>query len=133
MGQVISTCRVSSSQRAFLEMTLEDVRAGECVLAQVTHVWTITGICAALELDCRMEDEIRTSEQVTLQVLRVQIRLVTMWARILAIGILLRYHALRCGAGTLSWRVWPTWRARQYSTSSLRAHDVSRLLLILHE
>lgn len=114
-------------------MTLEDVRAGERVLAQMAHVRTIASICTQLELGMDVGGRVLTSEQVTLQVLCVQIRLVAMWARVLAIGVFLRNHTLRSGAGTLSWRIRPAWCAREYSTSSLRAYHVSRLLLILHE
>lgn len=98
-------------------MSLENVRARERILAQMTHVRTITSM----------------SKKVTLQVLRVQIGLVTMWAWILAVGVLLGYHALRSRTRTLSWRVGPAWSAGEYATSSLGAHDMSGLLLILHE
>jgi hypothetical protein len=46
--QVGSTSRVTPTNRALLEVTLQDVTAGEGVLAQNTHVGAITGVCDAL-------------------------------------------------------------------------------------
>lgn len=114
---MVGTGGVAASQRTLLEMAFEDVTAREGVFAQVAHVWTIAGV----------------SKQMTLQVLRVQICLVTVRAGILAIGVLLRDHALRGGATTLWGRIRSSWRTRENSAASLRAHDVGGLLFVLHE
>lgn len=65
--------------------------------------------------------------------LGVQIRLVAMRTRVLAVSILSRNHALRNLATALSGRIWPSWSTRQDTTSALRSHHVCRRLLILHK
>ena len=44
IGQVASTRWVSAANRALLEMALEDVAAGEGVVAEDTHVGPVTRI-----------------------------------------------------------------------------------------
>lgn len=64
--------------------------------------------------------------------LGVQVGLVTVRTRILAIRVLLWYHAFGTGR-TLRRRSWPTGRTRQDTAPSLRAHNVRGCLLVLHE
>lgn len=69
----------------------------------------------------------------SLEMFRVQVRLVTVWARILPICIFLRNHAL-CGlATTLRRWVGSTRRTWQDTPSALRPNDMCRLLFALHE
>ena len=48
MRQMADTSWVTTSQRAFLEMALQDVASGEGILAEDTHVRTVSGICKGL-------------------------------------------------------------------------------------
>lgn len=68
-----------------------------------------------------------------LQVLGVQVCLVAMRTRILAIRILLRDHALGGLRTALRRRVRPSWSTGQNATTSLRSNDMCGSLLILHK
>lgn len=52
VGQVTCSGRVSATDRAFLEMALQDVTSREGVPTKHTHVWSITSVCS-LELGLR--------------------------------------------------------------------------------
>lgn len=45
MCKVIGTSRIAPSDRALLEMSLEYVAPRKGVLAKMTHVWAVSGIC----------------------------------------------------------------------------------------
>jgi hypothetical protein len=63
----------------------------------------------------------------------MKIRLVAMWTREFAIGILLWNQALGSLGASLHGRVRPSWSTRQNAASSLRADHMSRDLLALHK
>lgn len=48
VSEVVSSSWIASSDRALLEMTLENVAARKCVFAKVARVWSITSICETL-------------------------------------------------------------------------------------
>lgn len=45
VGQMTRTSRIATSNRAFLEVTLQDITPGERIIAQNTHVRSVTGVC----------------------------------------------------------------------------------------
>lgn len=47
--QVVGTSRVAATDRALLEVTLQDVTPAEGVLAQMALVGSLTGVCVTLE------------------------------------------------------------------------------------
>jgi hypothetical protein len=68
-----------------------------------------------------------------LEMLRVQIGLVAVRARVFSIGVLLRNHVLGGLATTRHRRVRATRRAGKNTTTALRTNNVCRSLLVLHE
>lgn len=69
-----SAGRISATNGALLEVTLEDVATRKCIVTKDAHVWAITGV----------------SQHVTLQMFCVKVGLGAVWARKFAISILLR-------------------------------------------
>jgi len=115
--QVIRASWVAPSDGALLEVTFEDIASRERVLTQMAHVGSVTSM----------------SQQVTLQMLSVQIRLVAMRTRVLSICVLLRYHALGACTASLCWRVRASRGAGQDTAPSLRTNNMRGSLLILQE
>jgi hypothetical protein len=72
MLQVVRTSRVASSYRALLEMALQNITPAKSVFAEVARIGALAGV----------------SKQMALEMFQVQVRLVTMWALVLALGIL---------------------------------------------
>jgi hypothetical protein len=72
MLQVVGAGGVPSPYRTFLEMALQNVTPAEGVFAEMARVRSLT----------------RVSEQMALEMFQVQVGLVTMWALILALGVL---------------------------------------------
>lgn len=73
------------------------------------------------------------SQQMTLEMLRVQVGLVAVRARVFSIGVLLRYHVLGGLTTTRDRRVRATRRAGKDTTTALRTNHMCRSLLVLHE
>lgn len=95
-------------------MSLQDVAATESVLAQMASIRSITSV----------------SKKVALQVLGVQISLVTVWTREFSLFVLLRYHRFGSRGGNRVGDWWPTRYAWQYSPPTLRSHHMYWLRLL---
>lgn len=107
---------VATADRAFLEVALENIATGEGVAAQDTHVRAVAGV----------------SQKMPLEMLGVQVRLVTMRARELPVGILLGDLVL-CRLAASDRGLGPTRRAREDSSATLRAnHMCRRVAFLLH-
>lgn len=84
---------ITAANGAFLEMTLEDVTARKRIIAQEARVRPVTSV----------------TKQMPLQVLRVQVCLLAVWARKLPILILDRHDVGSSSAGAI-------WRNRRRSS-----------------
>jgi hypothetical protein len=95
--------RVATSNRAFLKVALQDITSREGVVAENTHIWTVTGV----------------SQHVSLQMFRMEISLCAVGAGEFAISILLGNSALGGSVDTILHNRRPTWCAGQDASSAL--------------
>jgi hypothetical protein len=124
--EVVRAGWVAPSYRALLEVTLEDITSAKSVLAKMALVWSLTSVCGMLEaeLDC-MGDRL-TSQQMTLEMLEVQVRLVAVRALVLALGVLgSSGGSLACGGRG------PSGMRGQDSATTLLTDDVNRFGLLV--
>jgi hypothetical protein len=110
--EVVRAGWVAPSYRALLEVALKDITSAEGVLAEMALVGSFTGV----------------SQQMALEMLQMQVRLVAVRTLILALGVL----GSSSGRLACSWRG-PTGVCRQYSATTLLADDVHRLRLLVGE
>ena len=69
-------------------MTLQDVASAESVLAEMTLVGPLAGVCVTLEVGRGYVEAKLTAQQMTLEMLQVQVRLVAVRTLVLALGVL---------------------------------------------
>jgi hypothetical protein len=50
VGQVAGPGGVSTADRAFLEVALEDIATGKRIAAENAHVWAVTGVSEKMAL-----------------------------------------------------------------------------------
>jgi len=76
--QVVGISRLATTNGTFLEVSLQNVTSGERVFTEFALVWAVTSV----------------SEKMALQMLGVEVCLLTVGARIFAVRILLGDHRL---------------------------------------
>jgi hypothetical protein len=108
--EVVRAGWVAPSYRALLEVTLEDITSAKSVLAKMALVWSLTSV----------------SQQMTLEMLEVQVRLVAVRALVLALGVLgSSGGSLACGGRG------PSGMRGQDSATTLLTDDVNRFGLLV--
>jgi hypothetical protein len=109
VGQMTKPRRIPTTDRAFLEMTLQNITARECVTAKYAHVWTVTSM----------------SEQMALEMFAMQISFVTVRTSIFSVGIFDGDYRTLGGPSSSSGH-WETSRSTGKNTSTtLRTYDMS--------
>lgn len=104
--------RVAAADGALDEMTFQNIRARESVPAEYAHVRPVTGV----------------SQEMALQMLRVQISLGTVRAGKLSVCIFLGNGGL--ASSSRSRRGRSSWCAGEDSTATLRSHHMGRLIAL---
>ena len=119
------TCRVTTTNRALLKVTLQDITPREGVSTEHTHIRAVTSVCSLLDWSIYGKLFIRTSKEMALQMLRMEVSLCTMRTREFSIGIFSRNHCVLGGAGTSRRYSWTTGSTGQNTSSALGAYNVS--------
>jgi hypothetical protein len=118
---------VPPTNRAFLEMTLQDVAARERVFAQMALVGAFSRVWSRLAHFVYRINR-HTSQQVPLQMLQVQICLVAMRALELVVCVLSRIRRRFPNS-----RSRPAWMGWQHSASSLLSYHMYWLRLLVSQ
>jgi len=108
------TCWVTTTNGAFLEMSLQNITSGEGIAAQNTHIWSVSSV----------------SEKMTLQMLSMKVCLCAVRAGKFSIGVFgWNQRVLTSASRGYRGSTWSTW---QDTSPTLRSNYVSRRLHILH-
>lgn len=105
---------ISSTDRALLKVSLEDITARKRIAAQDTHVWSVAGV----------------TKEMSLQVFRMKVGLGAVGAREFAIRIFLGNHGALGGAATRR-RGRPTRGTGEDTASSLRSNHMRGLFIVM--
>jgi hypothetical protein len=116
MRQVTRSGGVATTDRALLEVTLQDITSREGVAAENAHVWAITGV----------------SQEMALKMLGMEVSLGAVRAREFAVSVLHGNHSV-LGASAGSWGSGSARSTGQDTASSLGANNVGRRLALRHD
>ena len=109
-------------------MTLQDVASAKSVLAEMALVGPLAGVCVMLEAERGYVEAKLTAQQMTLEMLQVQVRLVAVRTLVFALGIL----GGSCGSLACS-GCGPTGVRGQDSATTLLTDDVNGFGLLVGE
>lgn len=130
MLKMVRASGVTPSYRTLLEMALENVASTERVFAQMALIGSLAGVCGTSVAWPWLGEnkQVLTSQQMALQMLQVEVRLVAVRTLILALCVL-RGSRWRLACG----RSRPPGVGRQNTTSTLLANHVQWLRFLVRE